>query len=145
MMKKKVNIFIYIFLMIGVLLIVYPMILTVITSLKTPQELSQGFFALPKRLMLDNFISILTDSEYPRTILNTLVITIFSSLGVVLFIPVVSYAIARNMKDKKYYKYLYFFLLMGIFVPFTVKMLPLIKVMSMMNMQIGRASCRERV
>ena len=134
MMKKKVNIFIYIFLMIGVLLIVYPMILTVITSLKTPQELSRSFFALPERLMLDNFISILTDSEYPRTILNTLVITIFSSLGVVLFIPMVSYAIARNMKDKKYYKYLYFFLLMGIFVPFTVKMLPLIKVMSMMNM-----------
>ena len=133
-MKKKVNIFIYIFLMIGVLLIVYPMILTVITSLKTPQELSRSFFALPERLMLDNFISILTDSEYPRTILNTLVITIFSSLGVVLFIPMVSYAIARYIKDKKYYKYLYFFLLMGIFVPFTVKMLPLIKVMSMMNM-----------
>ena len=95
-MKKKINIFIYIFLMIGVLLIVYPMILTVITSLKTPQELSRSFFALPERLMLDNFISILTDSEYPRTILNTLVITIFSSLGVVLFIPMVSDAIARK-------------------------------------------------
>lgn len=70
MMKKKVNIFIYIFLMIGVLLIVYPMILTVITSLKTPQELSRSFFALPERLMLDNFISILTDSEYPLSLIH---------------------------------------------------------------------------
>lgn len=133
-MKKKVNIGIYILLMTGVLLIAYPIFLTIITSLKTPQELSRNFFAMPENLMLDNFKAILTDSEYPRTVLNTVVITVFSGIGVVILIPMVSYAIARNMKDKKYYKYLYFFLLMGIFVPFTVKMLPLIKVMSVMSM-----------
>lgn len=133
-MKKKVNFLVYIFLIIGVALIIYPIFLTIITSLKTPQELSQDFFALPKGLMLDNFKEILFNSEYPRTVLNTVVITVFSSLGVVVFIPLVSYAIARNMKTRKYYKFLYFFLLMGIFVPFTVKMLPLIKVMSVMDM-----------
>lgn len=133
-MKKKVNIGIYILLMTGVLLIAYPIFLTIITSLKTPQELSRNFFTMPENLMLDNFKAILTDSEYPRTVLNTVVITVFSGFGVVILIPMVSYAIARNMKDKKYYKYLYFFLLMGIFVPFTVKMLPLIKVMSVMSM-----------
>lgn len=133
-MKKKVNFFVYIFLMIGVVLIVYPIFLTVITALKTPQELSQNFFALPKSFMLDNFKEILFNSEYPRTVLNTIIITVFSSLGVIALIPLVSYAIARNMKTCKYYKFLYFFLLMGIFVPFTVKMLPLIKVMSVMDM-----------
>lgn len=134
MKKKKVNIGIYIFLIAGVLLIVYPIFLTIITALKTPQELSQNFFALPQGLMLDNFKAILTDSEYPRMVLNTVVITVFSCLGVVVLIPMVSFSIARNMNTGKYYKYLYFFLLMGIFVPFTVKMLPLIKVMSVMSM-----------
>ena len=134
MKKKKVNIGIYIFLIAGVLLIVYPILLTIITALKTPQELSQNFFALPQGLMLDNFKAILTDSEYPRMVLNTVVITVFSCLGVVVLIPMVSFSIARNMNTGKYYKYLYFFLLMGIFVPFTVKMLPLIKVMSVMSM-----------
>lgn len=134
MKKKKVNIGIYIFLIAGVLLIVYPIFLTIITALKTPQELSQNFFALPRGLMLDNFKAILTDSEYPRMVLNTVVITVFSCLGVVALIPMVSFSIARNMNTGKYYKYLYFFLLMGIFVPFTVKMLPLIKVMSVMSM-----------
>lgn len=133
-MKKKVNFLVYIFLIIGVVLIIYPIFLTIITSLKTPQELSQDFFALPKSLMLDNFKEILFNSEYPQTVLNTVVITVFSSIGVIIFIPLVSYAIARNMKTRKYYKFLYFFLLMGIFVPFTVKMLPLIKVMSVMDM-----------
>lgn len=133
-MKKKVNFCVYIFLMIGVLMIAYPIFLTVITALKTPQELSQNFFALPKSFMLDNFKEILFNSEYPRTVLNTIIITVFSSIGVIALIPLVSYAIARNMKTHKYYKFLYFFLLMGIFVPFTVKMLPLIKVMSVMDM-----------
>lgn len=133
-MKKKTNIAVYLFLIIGVVLIIYPIFLTVITSLKTPQELSKDFFAMPARFMLDNFKGVIFSSEYPRTVLNTVVITVASSFGVILFIPMVSYSIARNMKTKKYYMFLYFFLLLGTFVPFTVKMLPLIKVMSVMNM-----------
>lgn len=38
----------------------------------------------------------------------------------------VSYSIARKMDVSRFYKYLYFFLLVGIFVPFQVKMMPLI-------------------
>lgn len=102
--------------------------------MKTPQELSQSFFALPKRFNFNNFYAIITDSGYPRTVLNTLAITLFASIGTIAVIPMVSYAIARSMREKRYYKYLYFFLLAGIFVPFTVKMLPLVKVMSVMNM-----------
>lgn len=133
-MKKRVNVGIYIVLVIGLVLIAYPLFLTIITSMKTPQELSQSFFALPDNLMMNNFIEIIFHSEYLKMVLNTVIITVLSCLGVVLFIPMVSYAIARNMKSSRYYKFLYFFLIMGIFVPFTVKMLPLIKVMSVMNM-----------
>ncbi len=124
----------YLFLITGVIMIAYPVYLTIITSMKTPQELSQSFFALPKRLNFDNFYAIITDSGYPATVRNTLVITLFASLGTIAVIPMVSYAIARSMREKRYYKYLYFFLLAGIFVPFTVKMLPLVKVMSVMKM-----------
>lgn len=124
----------YLFLIIGVIMIAYPVYLTIITSMKTPQELSQSFFALPKRLNFDNFHAIVTDSGYPGTVLNTLAITLSASLGTIAVIPMVSYAIARSMREIRYYKYLYFFLLAGIFVPFTVKMLPLVKVMSVMNM-----------
>lgn len=134
-MSRKLNsMALYLFLIIGVIIIAYPVYLTVITSMKTPQELSQSFFALPKRFNFDNFKAIVTNSGYPRTVLNTLAITVFASLGTIAVIPMVSYAIARNMWEKGYYKYLYFFLLAGIFVPFTVKMLPLIKVMSVMDM-----------
>ena len=133
-MKKKASIWVHLFLLIGVIIIAYPIFLTIITSMKTQQELSKSFFALPNSFNLDNFKSILTDSEYPRTVINTVVITLFSSIGVILFTPMISYAIARKMKENKYYKALYYIILMGIFVPFTVKMLPLIKVMSVMDL-----------
>lgn len=134
MSRKLKSTALYLFLIMGVILIAYPVYLTVITSMKTPQELSQSFFALPRRFNFDNFKAIITNSGYPRTVLNTLVITVFASLGTIAVIPMVSYAIARNIWEKGYYKSLYFFLLAGIFVPFTVKMLPLIKVMSVMDM-----------
>lgn len=134
MSRKLKSTALYLFLIMGVIIIAYPVYLTVITSMKTPQELSQSFFALPKRFNFDNFKAIVTNSGYPRTVLNTLAITVFASLGTIAVIPMVAYAIARNMWEKGYYKYLYFFLLAGIFVPFTVKMLPLIKVMSVMDM-----------
>ncbi|MDF2611696.1 MAG: binding-protein-dependent transport system inner rane component, partial [Lachnospiraceae bacterium] len=47
MSKKIKNIALYLFLIIGVIMIAYPIYLTIITSMKTPQELSKNFFALP--------------------------------------------------------------------------------------------------
>mgnify|MGYP000680744119 CR=1 FL=1 len=133
-MKKRINPLIYVFLIVGILLIFIPLYLTVITAFKTQGEITENFFALPSSLYLGNFKAILEDSEYPRTVFNTLYITILSSVGVLLIVPMVSYAIARNMERKRYYKFLYFFLLIGIFVPFQVKMLPLVKVMSSLGM-----------
>lgn len=135
MTKKTISkIPVYLLLVIGMVFIAFPIYLTIITSLKTNQEFAQDFFALPKTFNLSNFKDILTDSDFPKTFINTVVITACSCFGVLLFIPMVSYSIARKMNGNRYYKYLYYFLLMGIFVPFTVKMLPLIKVMSIMNM-----------
>lgn len=133
-MRKKVNPFVYLFLVIGLILIFIPMYLTLITAFKTQGEITKNFFALPSSFYLGNFKEILADSEYPRTVFNTLYITILSCVGVILIVPPVSYAIARNMERNKYYKFLYFFLLIGIFVPFQVKMLPLVKVMSSLGM-----------
>lgn len=133
-MKKKTNPLIYVFLILGLLMILFPLYLTVITAFKTQGEITKNFFAMPESLYFGNFKDILTNSEYPRTVFNTVYITVVSCIGLILVIPMVSYAIARNMDRKRYYKILYFFLLVGIFVPFQVKMMPLVKVMSGLGM-----------
>lgn len=133
-MKKKPNIFIYIFLVCGVILIIFPMYLTVITAFKTTEELAKSIFAFPDSLYLGNFQEVITKSGFVHAVANTVFVTVVACLGVVLVIPLVSYAIARNMDKSRYYKYLYYFLLIGIFVPFQVKMMPLVQVMSDFNM-----------
>ena len=52
----------------------------------------------------------------------------------IVVLPMVSYSIARKMDVSRFYKYLYFFPAGRHFVPFQVKMMPLIKTMSGLHM-----------
>jgi len=52
---------------------------------------------------------------------------------IVLIIPALSYAVARNL-NKKYYKMLYYYILAGIFIPFQVLMLPMVKQMTQLKL-----------
>lgn len=52
---------------------------------------------------------------------------------IMVLIPMCSYAIARNM-EKRYYKTMYFYLLAGIFVPFQVIMVPLVKYLAKLKL-----------
>lgn len=132
--KTKRGIATYIILGIGVMLIIYPLCLTIISGFKTEPEITKNFLALPEHLYLGNFKEILGRPDYYQAVGNTLYITIVSLAGMVIILPMASYALARKMDMSRFYKYLYFFLLIGIFVPFQVKMMPLIKTMSSLSM-----------
>ena len=60
-------------------------------------------------------------------------VTVSSVALVVIFVPALAYAVARNM-EKRYYKILYYYILAGIFIPFQVLMLPMVKQMTQMKM-----------
>ena len=53
--------------------------------------------------------------------------TLASVAVIAVFTPMVSYSIARNMNHSKYYSFLYYYLVSGIFIPFQVIMVPLVK------------------
>ena len=108
--------------------------MTVISAFKTEPEITKNFLALPESFYLGNFKNILSRPDYYQAVGNTLYITILSLAGMIVVLPMVSYSIARKMDVSRFYKYLYFFLLVGIFVPFQVKMMPLIKTMSRLHM-----------
>ena len=48
--------------------------------------------------------------------------------GMIVILPMAAYPIARKMQRSRVYRTLYFFMLIGIFVPFQVKMMPLVKI-----------------
>ena len=117
----------------GLTLILFPLYLVVINSFKSLEEAGRNFFALPSTLRPDNFIELFTNSNYWIFLRNSLKITVISVALILIFVPSVSYAIARNF-ERKYYKTVYFYLLMGLFIPSQVIMLPVTKMMTKLNL-----------
>ncbi|MFF2481113.1 carbohydrate ABC transporter permease [Paenibacillus sp. NPDC058071] len=117
----------------GFILILGPLYLVLINTFKTLPEAGKSFFALPQSLNFDNYAQLFAKSDYWGFVWNTTYITVFSILLVVLINPSVSYAIARN-PHKTYYKTIYAYILLGLFVPFQVIMLPLTKIMTSMSL-----------
>lgn len=135
-MKKSLlgKILVYLILIAGILIIFFPLYLTVVTAFKTPVESGKNFFAPPSSFYLENFKNVISKSRYFSYVLNSLIITAASVAIMSIFLPMVSYAIARNMNTSKYYNFLYYFIIMGLFIPFQVIMIPVVKMMNKINM-----------
>ena len=117
----------------GLFLILFPLYLVVINSFKTLEEAGKDFFALPSGLNLHNFKELFQNNNYWIFAKNSLIISAVSVGLILILVPSVSYAIARNF-NKKYYKGVYYYLHMGLFIPSQVIMLPVTKLMTNLNM-----------
>lgn len=139
--KRLGKTFTYLLLSFGCLLIVLPLYITLVTAMKTPAESLRSFLTLPSELMLDNFDTVVNHSGYWRSFGNSLLITAIVLCGNVLVMPPLSYAVTRSMGYSRAFRVLYYYLLIGIFIPFQVKMIPLVKMMSSfgLNHPIGLA------
>lgn len=119
--------------LLGMLLVFVPMILVVINSFKTLQEASQDFFALPAKWTLDNVKALLGSQDYFRYVANSTLVSVVSMAVVAVFVPLVSYAIARNL-NRRYYRFLYIYMLLGLFIPSQVILLPIVKQMAALKL-----------
>lgn len=124
----------YVLLALGVLMIILPLYMTVVTAFKTTAENTASFFTFPSSFNLANFEAVLAGGGYARAFLNTVYITAGVILGNLVLMPAMSYAISRSMTESRVYRYIYYFLLLGIFIPFEVKMMPIVKLMSWLGM-----------
>lgn len=93
----------YVLLITGMIVILYPFYLTIITALKTPQESSQSFFSFPQSFYLGNFVNVLQKANYFVFFRNSAVVTLVSVFLIMVLIPMCSYAIARNIEELENY------------------------------------------
>ena len=134
MRTSKKNIPVYVILTLGALLILFPMYITLATTLKTSSESASSFFTLPKSLYLGNYQKVLEDSKLYYAYGNTLMVTLVSLIGEMIILPPMGFAVSRGMKDKKFFRGLYYFFLLGIFLPWQVRMMPVVKLMGWFNL-----------
>ena len=119
--------------LLGMVLILGPIFVIFINSMKTMEEAGRNFFALPSGLNFDNYKELFGRSDFWSSFRNSTIVTVTSVTLIVLIIPALSYAVARNL-NKKYYKMLYYYILAGIFIPFQVLMLPMVKQMTQLKL-----------
>lgn len=117
----------------GLFLILMPLFLVVINSFKTLEEAGRNFFTFPSSFNLNNFKELFQNNNYWIFARNSLIISVISVTFILVLVPAVSYSIARNY-TKRYYKSIYYYLLMGLFIPSQVIMLPVTKLMTNLNL-----------
>lgn len=129
--KSKVSsIIITTLLIIGCAAIFFPLYMTIIIALKSPSEMTNdiaGALAMPQTFSLDNFAEAMRVTDFWHSLGNSILITGASIVLSVIIHSMAGYAIGRNMNRKKGFKLIYFYIVSGMFVPFAILMMPLVK------------------
>ena len=140
MKTKKVggnNIFLTVVLILGCLTVFFPLYMTIIIAFKQPSEMTNsisGALSLPKQFSFDNFKEAMKVTNFWHSLGNSVISTVVTIVLSVLVHSTAGYVIGRNMAKKKSYKLIYFYIVSGMFVPFAILMMPLVKQTSEMGL-----------
>jgi raffinose/stachyose/melibiose transport system permease protein len=115
------------------LTILIPLYFTVVTALKTPDQLTGAGFSLPTDPRWANFSDAWRLTNYPQAALNSAIITVGAVVLTLLTNSMVAYAIARN-RHVRLFRWLYYYFVSALFVPFSIIMLPVVKQTSALNL-----------
>lgn len=128
--KEKVNWPVTILLLIGLVTVLFPLYMTVVIAFKQPSEMTNsiaGILSLPKHWSFSNFAEAMKVTDFWHSLFNSAVITVITMVISVIVHSLLGYAVARNMQKKKSYKFVYYYIVSGMFVPFAILMMPLVK------------------
>lgn len=129
-MQKKTNKPAMVLLILGLSTIIFPLYMTIVIAFKQPAEMTNsisGILSLPKSWSLDNFREAMRVTDFWHSLGNSLLITIVTVVLSILIHSLMGYAVGRNKGKSKFYKFVYFFIISGMFVPFAILMMPLAK------------------
>lgn len=105
----------------------FPVYFSLISAFKSNGEILRDAIALPSSFYLESFKYLLTETDFPRAMLNSLILTVVSIAFMILLIPMAAYAIERT--KRKWTNAVYVYYLAGMMIPFQVFMIPLFKEM----------------
>lgn len=108
------------------LIYLYPLVLVVINSVKTFSEIMANVVALPSRLHGENFANAFALMRYPNLFLNTLIVTVMGTAGVVLLASLAGFKLSRTKTRVSWFVFL--LCVAPMMIPFHSFMIALVKV-----------------
>lgn len=110
----------------------FPIFFNLMSAFKSNAEIMRDAIAFPKGLYLESFKYLLTETDFPRAILNSLILTLVSIVAQVLIIPMAGYAIER--RNARWTRFMFLYFLAGMMIPFQAYMIPLFKELRMFGL-----------
>lgn len=132
----KTNWPVTILLIMGCFTIFFPLYMAVIIAFKKPSEMTNdimGALSFTSSWSFDNFAEAMRVTDFWNSLGNSLLITALTVIIAILVHSLAGYAIGRNMGNSKFYKFAYLYIVSGMFVPFAILMMPLVKQTSQMG------------
>lgn len=126
----KSNIRLTILLILGCVTILFPLYMTITIAFKSPSEMTNDIFgalSFPKSFSFDNFAEAMRVTNFWNSLKNSIIITGITIIFSIVIHSMAGYSIGRNMSRKKGFKMIYFYIVSGMFVPFAILMMPLVK------------------
>ncbi|QUO31120.1 carbohydrate ABC transporter permease [Faecalicatena sp. Marseille-Q4148] len=135
--KKKTNWMLTIVLLLGTVTVFFPLYMAIMIAFKQPSEMTNdvaGALAFPERWSLENFRQAMEVTDFWHSLGNSLLITIATIVLAILIHSLAGYVIGRGMAKKKSFRVIYLYIVSGMFVPFSILMMPLVKQTSQMGL-----------
>lgn len=127
---KDFNIGLTILLFIGSITILFPLYMALVIALKDPSEMTNdvaGALSFPSVLKFSNFSEAMKVTNFWHSLGNSLIICITTIVLSIIIHSLAGYVVGRSMARKKGFKFAYFYIVSGMFVPFAILMMPLVK------------------
>jgi raffinose/stachyose/melibiose transport system permease protein len=115
------------------LLFISPTLLILVNSFKSDAEITLNPLSPPTSLSLANYAAAWQETNFPVVFANTLLITVFSTMGIILVSSMAAYILARTKTKLSWFFYLAF--TFSLVVPFQTFMIPLVQTAKELNLQ----------
>ena len=128
--KERVNWPVTILLILGLITIIFPLYMTIVIAFKKPSEMTNsisGILSLPQSWSFDNFTEAMRVTDFWHSLGNSILITVVTVVISIVIHSMIGYAVGRNKGQSKFYKVVYLYIVSGMFVPFAILMMPLVK------------------
>ncbi len=110
----------------------FPIFMIVMNSFKPFKEMFLSFLSFPKSLYLDNYITAFHSAGFVRKVLNNLLLTFITVVGVILCGSLAGYKLSRDKSRLSGFFYMLF--TVPFLIPFYTYMIPLVKQMTKLGL-----------
>lgn len=136
-LEQRTNWVLTVVLILGTLTVFFPLYMAVIIAFKQPSEMTNdiaGALSLPAHWSLDNFRQAMEVTDFWHSLGNSLLITLSTIALSIIIHSIAGYVIGRAMSRKKSFRFMYLYIVSGMFVPFSILMMPLVKQTAQMGL-----------